>query len=86
MSLSKRSGEMQLDADPKILTAIENAVAASRWRTAARFEGRETAAQFRRNAAIRARAATRALTDFAGTIRRQPDRSRTTHAPDRGAE
>jgi len=71
---------MQLDADPRILTAIENAVAASRWRTAARFEGPETAAQFRRQAEVRSRAATLALTSFAGTVGHTADRP---HSADR---
>lgn len=62
---------MQLDADPRILTAVENAVAASRWRTAARFEGPETAARFRRQAEVRRAAATANLTSFAKTGRGQ---------------
>lgn len=76
---------MQMDADPKILTAIENAIAASRWRIAARFEGPETAAQFRRQSTIRAAAATDALTSFAGTVGYQPDRPHSASNPSWGA-
>jgi len=37
-----------MEADPRIIEAIDNAVAANRWRVAARFESGETAAQYRR--------------------------------------
>lgn len=71
---------MDWNPDPKILAAIDNSVAASRWRTAARFEGPETAAQFRRQAEVRTRAATLALTSFAGTVGHTADRP---HSADR---
>lgn len=77
---------MDWNPDPKILTAIEHGVAASRWRTAARFEGRETAAQFRRQAEIRRAAATGLLTKFAGATGHQPSRSQSAHDAHRGAE
>ncbi len=73
-----------MDADPRILTAIENAIAASRWRIAARFEGPETAAQFRRQSMIRAAAATASLTDFVGTAGVQSGRPHTARAPEQG--
>lgn len=51
--------------DPGILSVIEHSVAASRWRIAARFEGRETAAQYRRHAEQRRAAATAILNQIA---------------------
>lgn len=53
------------EVDPRILQVIENSVAASRWRIAARFEGRETARQYRRLADERSRAATRLCSEVA---------------------
>lgn len=63
---------MDWNPDPKILTAIENSVAASRWRTAARFEGRETAAHYRRQSDIRSAAATVHLNEVAKAGRQIP--------------
>jgi hypothetical protein len=77
---------MDWNPDPKILLAIEHSVAASRWRTAARFEGRDTAARFRRQAEARTRAATLALASFAGTVGYQPDRPHSALKPTGGAE
>lgn len=65
---------MDWNPDPKILAVIENSVAASRWRTAARFEGRDEAARFRRLADNRSAAATALLQSFAGTAGYQPGR------------
>lgn len=77
---------MQLEADPRILTAVENAIAASRWRIAARFEGPETAVQFRRQSTIRSAAATAGLTSFAGTVGAQSaDRPHSARNPAGGA-
>jgi len=84
MSLSKGSTDMQITADPRILAAIDSAIAASRWRTAARFEGRETAAQFRRLAEARSAAATAQLASFAGTAGYQPDRPHSARTATRG--
>ena len=53
------------EADPRILQVIENSVAASRWRIAARFEGPQTAAQYRRHAERRRAAATAILNEIA---------------------
>lgn len=55
-----------MEVDPRILLVIENSVAASRWRLAARFEGPLTARQFRRLADERSAAAT-ALADEVAT-------------------
>lgn len=77
---------MDWNPDLRILTAIENAIAASRWRIAARFEGPETAAQFRRNAEARSGAATLALASFAGTVGLEPDRPHSACSRNRGAE
>lgn len=63
---------MDWNPDPRILAALENAVAASRWRVAARFEGAETAAQFRRQGEIRRSAATDCLNDVAKAGRNIP--------------
>lgn len=54
-----------MEEDGRIVLAIENAVAASRWRMAARFEGPEAAARFRRLAAHRSAAATALLNQVA---------------------
>lgn len=67
---------MDWTPDPKILKAIENAVAASRWRTAARFEGRETAARFRCQADARHAAATACLESFTSADGPKPIRTR----------
>lgn len=50
----------------KIGLAIENAVAASRWRVLARSETEQTKAKFERLADIRSRAATRILSEMVG--------------------
>jgi len=50
-----------MDAHPNIIQAIDNAIASSRWQIAARFEGRERAAQFRRLADKRSAATTALL-------------------------
>lgn len=47
--------------DPRIGLAIENALAASRWRIAARFEGPSTARRYKRLADTRSAAATALL-------------------------
>lgn len=75
---------MDWNPDPRILAAIENSVAASRWRTAARFEGPETAAQFRHQAETRTAAATACLVSFAGTTGVQPGRPHAARAPEQG--
>lgn len=54
-----------MEVDPRVLLVIEHSVAASRWRIAARFEGRETARQYRRLADERSRAATRLCDEVA---------------------
>ena len=74
MSLSKRSEHMEVDG--RIGLAIDNAVAASRWRIAARFEGRETAARFRRQAEHRSAAATAILNEVTRTVGVQSDSPR----------
>ena len=86
MNLSKRRADMDWNPDPKILTAIEHSVAASRWRTAARFEGPKTAAQFRRQAEARTAAATASLASFAGTAGLEPGRPHFAGRTDRGAD
>ena len=53
-----------MEVDPKILPAIENAIAASRWRIAARFEGQQTAKRYRALAEERSRAATRLCSEI----------------------
>lgn len=54
-----------MEVDPKVLLVIEHSVAASRWRIAARFEGRETARRYRALAEERSRAATRLCNEIA---------------------
>lgn len=73
------------DLDPRIELAIQHGVAASRWRIAARFEGPETAARFRRQAEIRRDAATSLLQSFAGAAGVQTDRPRSASRPLGGA-
>lgn len=63
MSLSKRSADMEA-LDPRIGMVIENSVAASRWRIAARFEGPETARRYRAFAQQRSAAATASIADL----------------------
>lgn len=77
---------MDWNPDPKILLAIEQSVAASRWRTAARFEGRETAAQFRRLAENRSAAATALLNGFVQAAGLEPGRPHSATSTDRGAD
>lgn len=78
---SRASEGRDMEVDERIGLAIENAVAASRWRVAARFEARETAAQFMRMADGRSSAATllldRAGKDATGTM---TGRAPSTHA------
>lgn len=51
--------------DPRIGLAIENAIAASRWRIAARFEARPQAERYRAHSRQRSAAATVLLTEVA---------------------
>jgi len=61
-----------MEVSGKIGLAIDNAVAASRWRIAARFEGRETATLYRAHAESRSAAATALLEEFATDGRDEP--------------
>lgn len=74
-----------MEVSEKVGLAIDNAIAASRWRIAARFEGRETAARFRRLADSRSAAATAQLEEFATADRGKPVRRHSTHHASRGA-
>lgn len=68
MSLQRRratEGRTNMEVDRNVLLVIENSVAASRWRIAARFEGRETARRYRALADERSRAATRLCNEVA---------------------
>lgn len=56
-----------MEADTRIGLAIEHAIAASRWRYAARCEGRTVAERFMRMAKHRSAAATALVRDFAET-------------------
>lgn len=62
MSLSENRG---MEVDERVTTAIDNAVAASRWRIMARFEQGETARRYRRLGDIRSAAATGLLDEMA---------------------
>lgn len=75
---------MDWNPDPKILAAIENGVAASRWRIAARFERANEAARFNRMADHRSAAATAILTDLTTAGRDQPAGHRSTHRTAQG--
>jgi hypothetical protein len=70
-----------MEVNPNIALAIEHSVAASRWRIAARFEGPQTAARFRRQAEERRAAATACIRDFAGAAGVQTDRPRSASRP-----
>lgn len=63
-----------MEVDRRIGLAIENAVAASRWRVMARFEDRTTAARFMRLADIRSGAATLLLAEIRGPTGRESRR------------
>lgn len=68
MSLQRRratEGRTKMEVNPKVLLLIENSVAASRWRIAARFEGGETARRYRALADERSRAATQLCNEVA---------------------
>jgi hypothetical protein len=56
-----------MEADTRIGLAIEHAVAASRWRYAARCEGRTVAERFMRLARHRSAAATALVREYAET-------------------
>lgn len=68
-----------MEVDQSVRLSIENAVAASRWRIAARFEGPETARRYRRLADKRSAAATDLLNELvrggAGDAPPPPDRT-----------
>lgn len=74
-----------MEVRDEIGLAIEHSIAASRWRIAARFEGPETAAQFRRLADSRSEAATSYLEEFATVGRGEPADRHSTHRAARGA-
>lgn len=54
-----------METDPRILPAIESAIAASRWRIAARFEARPQAERYRAHSRHRSAAATALLNEVA---------------------
>lgn len=60
-----------MEANPKILLAIENAIAASRWRIAARFEARPQAERYRAHSRQRSAAATVLLNEVAAAGARE---------------
>lgn len=72
---------MQFKADPRILLALENALAASRWRIAARYERADTARRYERLADLRSAAATELLNELVrgGPGDRPPPPDRTAH-------
>ncbi len=63
MSLFRETKDMEV-LDPRIALVIENSVAASRWRIAARFEGPTRRVQFLRLAESRSAAATVILNEI----------------------
>ena len=65
-----------MEVDDRVRLAIENAVAASRWRIAARFEGPENRARYMRHAMQRGSAATALLNEIARTTEGEPRRPR----------
>lgn len=54
-----------METDPRILPAIESAIAASRWRIAARFEAHPQAERYRAHSRQRSAAATALLNEVA---------------------
>jgi hypothetical protein len=61
-----------MEVDARVRLVIENAVAASRWRIAARFEGPETARRYRRLADLRSRTAMQLLNKICAEAGQRP--------------